>query len=131
MTAVLSAGRPRALALGRPAAALTGASAVAHVLQATTGSLAALVMAAMAVACGPCAWHLWRSPTASAWRLTALLDVTMLVLHVQPAAAAGHVHDGSSAGGLMWTGLALVTASLALSAVALTRGDRAGSARPR
>ena len=116
MTAVLSVTRPRALALGRVAAVLTGASAVVHVLQVTATSLAALVMALMAVACLPCAWHLWRSPTRSVWALTVLL------LHVQVATAPlGHVHSGGTAGGLMWTGLALAAGSLSVSAVVLAR----------
>ena len=123
MTAVLSGTRPRAPALGRVAAALTGASAVVHVLQVTATSLAALVMALMAVACLPCAWHLWRAPTRSVWALTVLLDVTMLLLHVQVATvpSLGHVHSGGTAGGLMWTGLALAAGSLSVSAVALAR----------
>jgi hypothetical protein len=122
VTAVLTGTRPRALALGRVAAVLTAASAVVHVLQATAASLAALVMALMAVACLPCAWHLWRSPTASVWALTALLDGTMLVLHLQLiAGTTGHPHHPGSAGGLMWAGLALAAASLSVSAVALTR----------
>jgi hypothetical protein len=125
VTAVLSGTRPGALALGRVAAALTAASAVVHVLQATATSLAALVMALMAVACLPCAWHLWRSPTASVWGLTALLDVTMLLLHLQLLAdGTPQGHHAGSAGGLMWTGLALAAGSLSVSAVALIRRDR-------
>jgi hypothetical protein len=130
MTAVLPGTRPGALALGRVAAVLTAASAAVHVLLATATSLAALVMALMAAACLPCAWHLWRSPTTSTWRLTALLDVTMLLLHLQLLAGAGpHGHHAGSGGGLMWTGLALATASLSVSAVALVR--RAASAPSR
>ena len=123
MTAVLSGTRPRALALGRVAAVLTGASAVVHVLQVTATSLAALVMALMAVACLPCAWHLWRAPTRSVWALTVLLDVTMLLLHVQVATAPslGHVHAGGASAGLMWAGLALAAGSLSVGAVALAR----------
>jgi hypothetical protein len=77
-------------------------------------------MALMAVACLPCAWHLWRWPTASVWGLTALLDGTMLALHLQ-LVAGGHAHHSTTAGGLMWAGLALAVGSLSVSAVALTR----------
>jgi hypothetical protein len=127
MTTALRSARPKALALGRAGAALTGASAVVHVLQATSSSLAGLVMALMALACLPCAWHLWRSPTAGVWKLTALLDVTMLLLHVQVMAGSAstvptaHLDHGGSPGGLMWTGLALAATSLSVCAVALTR----------
>jgi hypothetical protein len=131
VTAVLSGNRPGALALGRVAAALTAASAVVHVLQATATSLAALVMALMAVACLPCAWHLWRTPTVSVWGLTALLDLTMLLLHAQVMAEAGaSTHAHGSDGGLMWTGLALAAGSLAISAVALTRRHRSAASAP-
>ena len=127
MTTALHAARPGAL--GRAGAVLTGTSAVVHVLQVSSTSLAGVVMALMALACLPCAWHLWRAPTASVWRLTALLDVAMLLLHAQVMAQAGpipvgHLHHGGSPGGLMWAGLALAAASLGVSAVALTRRDR-------
>ncbi len=122
MTTVLVAPRPGLL--GRGAAGLALASAAVHVLLLDAGSLGSLVMVAMAAVCLPCAWHLWRSPSASVWRLTALADAAMLVLHVQMlGSSSGHgmSHGSSPSGGLMFFGLALIGAQLALAAVALLR----------
>ena len=121
MTTLLVAPRPGLL--GRGAAGLALASAAVHVLLVDAGSLGSLVMVAMAAVCLPCAWHLWRSPSASVWRLTALLDVVMLVLHAQMlGSSSGHgMSHGSSPEGLMLLGLGLVGAQLALAAVALLR----------
>jgi hypothetical protein len=83
MTIAVVATRPRALALGRVAAALALASALVHLLLLDAGSLGSVVMVVMAAACLPCAWHLWRSPTGAVWRLTAMVDAAMLVLHAQ------------------------------------------------
>jgi hypothetical protein len=123
-TAVLTT-RPRAAALGRVAAGLAVTSAVVHLLL-VDGSLGSVVMVLMAAACLPCAWHLWRSPTASVWGFTALVDGAMLVLHAQLLGGsggheqmAGMSHSPSS---LMWLGLGLVGTQLALAgAAALTR----------
>ena len=121
MTTLLVAPRPGLL--GRGAAGLALASAAVHVLLLDAGSLGSLVMVAMAAVCLPCAWHLWRSPSASVWRLTALLDVVMLVLHAQMlGSSSGHgTSHGSSPEELMLLGLGLVGAQLALAAVALLR----------
>ncbi len=121
MTTVLVAPRPGLL--GRGAAGLALASAAVHVLLLDAGSLGSLVMVAMAAVCLPCAWHLWRSPSASVWRLTALLDVVMLVLHAQMlGSSSGHgMSHGPSPDGLMLVGLGLIGAQLALAAVALLR----------
>ena len=108
--------------LGRLAAGLTAASAVVHLLLLDASSLGALAMAGMALACLPCAGHLWRSPTASVWGLTAALDAAMLGLHAQMLASASvHGHHGPSVGGLMWLGLGLVGAQLLVAGAAVLR----------
>jgi hypothetical protein len=110
--------------LGRIAAVVALASAVVHVLSVTTSSLGSLAMAGMALACLPCAWHLWRAPTVSVWALTALLDLGMVALHApMGVTASGHIH-GVAAGHVhgarpMWLALALVAGSLVLSTVAM------------
>ncbi|MGY1810026.1 hypothetical protein ACI8AF_21880 [Blastococcus sp. SYSU D00669] len=110
----------RAAVLGRVAAALAVASAVVHLLLLDAGSLGSLVMLAMALVCLPCAWHLWRHPTATTWGLTAAVDGAMLLLHAQMLSTVTH-HAHTTAGPLMWTGLALVTGQLALAGVAAVR----------
>lgn len=103
--------------LGRTAALLALVSAVVHLLLVDAGTLGSLAMLGMALVCLPCAWHLWRSPTGSTWATTAGLDAAMLVLHAQMLApTTGHAHVDASA--LMWLGLGLVAAQLALAAVA-------------
>ena len=122
-TAVLGVSRPGALALGRAAAGLALASALVHLLLLDAGSLGSAVMVLMALACLPCAWHLWRSPSASVWRGTALVDAVMLVLHVQmlggPTSHAAH-HTVAPAS-LMWLGLGMVGGQLPLAAAAALR----------
>lgn len=86
VTMVVVATRPRAMALGRVAAVLALGSAAVHLLL-LDASLGSVVMVGMA-ACLPCAWHLWRSPTGSVWRLTAGVDAAMLVRHAQLRARA-------------------------------------------
>jgi hypothetical protein len=108
--------------LGRVAAVLAVASAGVHLLLLDAASLGSLVMVAMAAACLPCAWHLWRSPTAAVWGTTAAIDATMLVLHAQMLApAAGHAHHGGGTGSLMWLGLALVAVQLGIAGTAALR----------
>lgn len=105
--------------LARAAAVLALASAGVHLLLAATGELGAVVMAAMALVCVPCAWHLWHRPTPGVWGTTAAVDAGMLALHAPMLAAAGH-HAGASAA-LMWTGLALVVGQLVLAGAAAVR----------
>jgi hypothetical protein len=107
-------------ALARAAAVLAVASAGVHLLLVSSTSLATGVMAAMALACLPCAWHLWRSPTASVWAMTALVDAGMLAVHAPMLAAPAH-HGGGSATSLMWLGVGLVMAQLVLAAGAAVR----------
>ena len=123
--AVAPVSRPR-LALGRVAAALALASAAVHLLLLDAGSLGSVAMVGMAAACLPCAWHLWRSPTGAVWRVTALVDAAMLVLHAQLLGSSpGHDHpamsQGTAVSGLMWLGLALVSGQLVLAGAAALR----------
>jgi hypothetical protein len=102
--------------LGRAAALLVLASAVVHLLLIDVATLASPAMLGMALVCLPCAWHLWGDATAGVWRLTAGMDAGMLLLHAQMLAPQpGHQH-GTPA--LMWLGLGLVAAQLALAGVA-------------
>ena len=112
--------------LGRVAAGLAVGSAVVHLLQVDGAALGSLLMAVMALACLPCAWHLWRAPTRSVWGLTAAADAGMLLLHATLAAGGGAhpmhgMHGMHAAGPLMWLGSALVAVQLALAGVAALR----------
>jgi hypothetical protein len=109
--------------LGRVTAGLALVSAAIHLLTLDPGSLGSLATLAMAAACLPCAWHLWRSPKTTVWQLTAGLDAAMLLLHVQAGPATSHAHpvgapspEGTP---LMWAGLAVVCTSLFVSAAVL------------
>jgi hypothetical protein len=109
--------------LGRAAAVLALTSAAVHLLVLDGSALGSLVMAVMALACLPCAWHLWRAPTAATWGLTAALDAGMLALHAQLMAAPSSGHDtGHSPGRLMWLGVCLLALQLAVAALAGWRG---------
>ena len=124
MTTAVLVARPGVLALGRAAAGLALASALVHVLLLDAGSLGSVLMVGMAAACLPCAWHLWRSPSASVWRVTALVDATMLVLHLQMlGGSSSHagMHSAPAPASLMWLGMALVGGQLALAAAAALR----------
>jgi hypothetical protein len=111
-----------AVALGRVAALAAVASAAVHLALLDASSLASLLMVAMAAVCLPCAWHLWRSPTAAVWRMTATVDAVMLVVHAQMLGdrAPAHAHGGHP-GQLMWLGLGLVAVQLVLAGAAAVR----------
>jgi len=124
--------RLRAPALGRVAAAAAVGSATLHLVLATSGELSALAMALMALACLPCAWHLWRVPSASVWGLTALVDLGMLALHAPMVLGAGthpatmhtatmHTATMHHATGPATAALVLVVGQLLLAATALLR----------
>jgi hypothetical protein len=110
---------PVRLSLARVAAGLALASAAVHLLLISAGELGTVVMAGMALACLPCAWHLWRRPTPGVWGMTAAVDVGMLALHAPMLASTGH--HASAPAALMWTGLALVLGQLALATAATVR----------
>lgn len=107
-------------ALARAAAVLAVASAGVHLLLVSSSSLGTAVMAAMALACLPCAWHLWRSPTAGVWAMTAGVDAGMLAVHAPMLATPSH-HGAGTPTSLMWLGVALVVTQLALAATATMR----------
>ncbi|MGY1624059.1 hypothetical protein ACI789_17820 [Geodermatophilus sp. SYSU D00965] len=110
---------------GRGAALLALGSAVVHLAGVSAASLTALATAGLGLACLPCAWHLWRSPSAGVWGTTVALDLGMLAVHAPPA---GHVHGGGA--GMPLAGLWLVGASLLLGlAVLLATAVRAVSGR--
>ena len=121
MTASTIAVRSGALALGRVAAVLALCSALVHLLLLDAESMGSVVMVGMAAACLPCAWHLWRSPTGSVWRVTAGVDAAMLVLHVQLMGSGEHMHHAAAPSSLMWLGLALVSGQLVLAGAAAVR----------
>jgi hypothetical protein len=116
-------GRP-ALLLGRAAAVLALASAAVHLLLFDATSTGSLAMAGMALACLPCAWHLWRAPTPGVWGMTAAVDTGMALVHSQMLSGAlDHAMPGMTTMqpadiGVMWLGLGLVCAQLALAGVA-------------
>jgi|tagenome__1003787_1003787.scaffolds.fasta_scaffold20222359_2 hypothetical protein len=113
----------RSPGLGQVAAGLAVGSAVVHLLQVDGAALGSLLMAAMALACLPCAWHLWRAPTRSVWGLTAAADAGMLLLHATLAAGGRMpgMHSAHGGGSLMWLGTALVAVQLGLVGVAALR----------
>ena len=124
MTTVDRAPATTPRALGRVAAALALGSAVVHLLLLDAADLGSLAMVGMALACLPCAWHLWRRPTGAVWATTATVDAAMLLLHAQmlTGTVTHHAHGPQTAGhALMWTGLALVTSQLVLAGVAAVR----------
>jgi hypothetical protein len=122
-------------ALGR-AAALVGALCVAvHVGTATSaghgGPAERAVFAAMAVACLPCVAALWRRPTRSVWRATAVMYGGMLFVHLlllsaasgRPEHLAGAHHPASAGVELgMWGGLLLAALQVALAGTVLAGG---------
>jgi hypothetical protein len=109
------------LALGRTTAVLAGASAVLHVLLVNPASLASLVSVVLALGCLPCARQLWRSPTGAAWATTAVLDATMLAVHLTDQAGAHTAHATHGPGGLAGVALAGMVAQLLLAGVASLR----------
>jgi hypothetical protein len=114
---------PRAAGLGRVAAGFALASAVVHLLLVDVDSLGSLVMLGMALACLPCAWHLWWHATPGVWGTTAAVDAGMLALHLPMlSTVTHHAHGlGSAPHGLMWAGVALVTSQLILAGAAALR----------
>ncbi len=112
---------PSVRRLGRTAALLALGSAAVHLLLLDPGTLGSVAMLGMALACVPCAWHLWHAPMGSTWAATAGLDVAMLVLHAQllaPDAGHGHAHGAGSPAALPWVGLGLLVGQLVLAGVA-------------
>jgi hypothetical protein len=107
--------------LGRVVAVLALGSALVHLLLVDPSTLGSLAMLGMALACLPCAWHLWTGPTGRVWALTATADAAMLALHAQMLEPqSGHQHMAAmthQATGLVAVGLVLVAGQLALAGV--------------
>ncbi|WP_139346764.1 hypothetical protein [Sinomonas mesophila] len=86
---------------GRLAAAAAAAGAAAHLAMVPSGGWMAALGLAMAAACVPCAWHLWRRPAARTARALLGMSLAMVFIHAvlvlrpEPAAAHGvaaHAH---------------------------------------
>ncbi|RJN32749.1 hypothetical protein [Nesterenkonia natronophila] len=83
----------------RFAAVLGGLSGLLHLLMLVHGPLGVgLIMAAAALACLPCAGHLWRHGTSTTWVTVGFMNVLMVVLHL------GILYGGSHASGAPETG---------------------------
>jgi hypothetical protein len=111
----------RAPELARTASVLGGASAVLHGLLLDPASLAALVSFVLGLACLPCAARLWRAPTAGAWRTAAVLDATMLVVHLTPQPGAHAMHSAGASAQLAHLALGIVVVQLMLAGAAALR----------
>lgn len=67
----------------RFAAVLGGLSGLLHLLMLTHGPLGVgLIMTAAAIACLPCAGHLWRHGTSRIWATVGLMNALMVVVHL-------------------------------------------------
>ncbi|GAB4099690.1 hypothetical protein [Sinomonas halotolerans] len=93
------------------AAVLGGAG---HAAMVAGGGWMGAVGLAMAAACLPCAWHLWRRPSLTAARAAMAMSLGMALFHVAvllaPGAGATHAHAhaasaaaGQTAAGNPWT----------------------------
>jgi hypothetical protein len=75
----------------RFAAVLGGLSGLLHLLMLIHGPLGVgLIMAAAAVACLPCAGHLWRHGTRRTWVTVGLMNALMVMVHLGILYAGGH-----------------------------------------
>lgn len=123
---------------GRWAAAAAAMGGAAHLAMVPGGGWMAALGAAMALACLPCAWHLWRRPSLRAARTVIGMSLAMVLVHGALVLSGGHggghahAHQPSSgaADGHAATMLAIIAVELgtALLAAAWVRRQRA--ARP-
>jgi hypothetical protein len=126
-------------ALGRAAAAVGALCVAVHVVTAASaghgGPVERAGFVAMAVACLPCAWALWRRPARGVWRTTAVMYGGMLFVHLvllsaasgRPEHLAGGSHPASAGAGLgMWGGLLLAALQVALAGAVLASGRLPG-----
>lgn len=58
----------------------------------------AVLAAAMAVACLPCAWHLWRGPSVGAARAVIAMSLAMVAVHGTLVVAGAGVHGDAQSG---------------------------------
>ncbi|BCT76631.1 hypothetical protein SCMU_24730 [Sinomonas cyclohexanicum] len=66
---------------GRWAAAAATAGGAAHLAMVPAGGWMAVLGLAMAAACLPCAWHLWRRPSVRAARAVIGMSLAMVAVH--------------------------------------------------
>jgi hypothetical protein len=75
----------------RFAAVLGGLSGLLHLLMLVHGPLGVgLIMATAAVACLPCAGHLWRHGSSRSWVTVGLMNALMVVVHLGILFGGGH-----------------------------------------
>lgn len=83
--------------LRRTAAVAAAVSGVLHILMLGHGGLFWwLAMVAMALACFPCAGHLWRRPSLKSWMLLGAMNAGMVTIHLWMMAAAGSLPDAQA-----------------------------------
>lgn len=72
------------IAIRRVAALGAAASGLQHLVMLSQGHHlgAALLMAAMAIVCLPCAGHLWRAASMRSWTMIAVMNAAMLATHL-------------------------------------------------
>lgn len=72
------------IVIRRVAAVGAAASGLLHLVMLSQGHHlgAALLMAAMAIACLPCAGHLWRAASMRSWTVIAVINAAMLATHL-------------------------------------------------
>lgn len=89
---------------GRWAAVAATAGGAAHLAMVPGGGWMAALGLAMAAACAPCAWHLWRRPSVRAARAVIAMSLAMVLVHAAlvlgafgGAHGAGHGHGAPAA----------------------------------
>ncbi|MDQ4490594.1 hypothetical protein RBS60_10310 [Sinomonas sp. ASV486] len=82
---------------GRWAAVAATAGGAAHLAMVPAGGWMAILAGAMAAACTPCAWHLWRGPSLRAGHAVIAMSVAMALVHA--VLAFGGAHGGGHAHG--------------------------------
>lgn len=118
--------------VGRAGALIAAAAAISHLAGSVTGSghsttmlVTHLVMAASCVTCALCLWH---RPATSAWAMSLIMGIVMVVVHVwmmPPAlASGGHQHGAGFVSGhvdgFTAAGLALAVLEVSVAAWVLT-----------
>lgn len=79
----------------RAAAVAAGLSALLHLVMMGHGNIFwGLLMAGMALACLPCAGHLWRRPSVGLWVALGVMNAAMVAVHggLWAAGALDHTH---------------------------------------
>ncbi|GHG44809.1 hypothetical protein GCM10012320_10160 [Sinomonas cellulolyticus] len=99
---VIPAHVPGSKGTGRWAAAAATAGGAAHLAMVPGGGWMAVLALAMAAACAPCAWHLWRRPSTRAARALIAMSLAMVAVHsaLVLGAFGGNTGAGSHAHGM-------------------------------